>query len=185
MYTTEKDEPKLFTRGNGKVGQDISHAIPYLNLPTKKNITIRGELIMTKKKFNKNWSKKFGNARNMIAGTANAKESFPERWADIDFIAYEVIQPQLIPSEQFKFLKKNMKSSGTVINTKKTNISNDILSKYLTTWREDYKYDIDGVIVVDDHEYPRTSKNPKHAFAFKMVLSDQVVESKVVDGLES
>ena len=35
--------------------------------------------------------------------------------------------------------------------------------------------------MVDNHQYPRTSKNPKHAFAFKMVLSDQMVESKVVD----
>ena len=69
----------------------------------------------------------------------------------------------------------------TVINKKKTEISNESLSKYLTKWRENYDYDIDGVIVVDDHEYPRTSKNPKHAFAFKMVLSDQIVESKVVD----
>ena len=130
---------------------------------------------MTKNKFNKNWSDKFGNARNMIAGTANAKESFPERWADIDFIAYEVIQPELIPSKQFKFLKqtKIMGSGGTVINKKVNEISNEILSNYLTKWRENYQYDIDGVIVVDDHQYPRTSKNPKHAFAFKMVLSDQ------------
>lgn len=183
LYTTEEDEPKMYTRGNGRVGQDISHAIQYLNLPSEKNITIRGELIMTKNKFQKNWSDKFGNARNMIAGTANAKESFPERWADIDFIAYEVIQPELIPSKQFKFLKqtKIMGSGGTVINKKVKEISNEILSKYLTKWRENYQYDIDGVIVVDDHQYPRTSKNPKHAFAFKMVLSDQVVESKVVD----
>ena len=45
---------------------------------------------------------------------------------------------------------------------------------------ENYQYDIDGVIVVDDHQYPRIKKS-KHAFAFKMVLSDQIVESKVVD----
>jgi NAD-dependent DNA ligase len=181
LYTTEGDEPKMYTRGNGKVGQDISHAIQYLNLPIQKDITIRGELIMTKEKFKENWSDKFGNARNMIAGTANAKESFPERWTDIDFVAYEVIQPELIPSKQLKLLKKLMGDEHTVICKKKTKISNEILSQYLTDWRENYKYDIDGVIVVDNHQYPRTSKNPKHAFAFKMVLSDQIVESKVVD----
>ena len=181
LYSTEGDEPKLYTRGNGRVGQDISHAIQYLNLPNQKGITIRGELIMTKEKFKENWSDKFGNSRNMIAGTANAKESFPERWEDIDFIAYEVIQPQLIPSKQLKLLKKIMGDDSTVICRKRDVISNEILSEYLTKWRECYKYDIDGVIVVDNHEYPRTSKNPKHAFAFKMVMSDQVVESKVVD----
>ena len=45
---------------------------------------------MRKQVFNMNWSDRFKNVRNMIAGTANAKESFPERWADIDFVAYEV-----------------------------------------------------------------------------------------------
>ena len=51
----------------------------------------------------------------------------------------------------------------------------------LIDWRENYDYDIDGIIVADDKKYPRTSKNPKHAFAFKTVLDDQIVESKVVD----
>ena len=41
MYSTEGEEPKLFTRGNGKIGQDISHAIKYLQLPEVKDITIR------------------------------------------------------------------------------------------------------------------------------------------------
>ena len=62
-----------------------------------------------------------------------------------------------------------------------TNVDKSKLSKYLVDWRENYDYDIDGIIVADDKIYPRTSKNPKHAFAFKTVLDDQVVESKVVN----
>lgn len=178
-YSTMGDKPTLFTRGNGKVGQDISHAIPYLNLPIKKGIEIRGELLMKKEVFEKNWSDKFANVRNMIAGTANAKESFPERWNDIDFVAYEVITPELTPSQQFQFLKKH--NTITVINKRFKKFSKNTLSRYLVDWRENYEYDIDGIIVADNHTYPRTSKNPKHAFAFKMVLGDQVVESKVVN----
>ena len=60
-------------------------------------------------------------------------------------------------------------------------VSNDILSQLLVDWRENYDYEIDGIINCHDKIYPRTSKNPQHAFAFKMVLSDQIVESKVVD----
>ena len=48
LYTTEGSEPKLYTRGDGKVGQDISHLIPYLRLPKTKNIVIRGEFIIPK-----------------------------------------------------------------------------------------------------------------------------------------
>jgi NAD-dependent DNA ligase len=51
----------------------------------------------------------------------------------------------------------------------------------LVEWRQDYEYEIDGVIVASDHIYPRVNGNPDHAFAFKMVLSDQVAEAKVVD----
>ena len=179
LYTNEGSEPKLYTRGNGIVGQDISHAIKYLKLPLNENITIRGELIMKKEVFNKRWSKKFANCRNMIAGTANAKDSFPKRWKDIDFVAYEVINPVLKPSEQMKYLTNlNVITVKSGI-TKK--MSNELLSKLLVDWRENYDYEIDGIINCHDKIYPRTSKNPEHAFAFKMVLSDQIVESKVVD----
>ena len=51
----------------------------------------------------------------------------------------------------------------------------------MIAWRDDYKYEIDGVICINDEIYPRTTGNPEHAFAFKMVLSDQVVEVKVID----
>ena len=178
-YSTMGDKPLLFTRGNGKVGQDISHAIEYLGLPTQKGIEIRGELLMKKDVFENNWSERFANVRNMIAGTANAKESFPERWNDIDFVCYEVVTPHLTPSQQFALIKKLNVIS--VINKKMKKINKSVLSKYLVDWRENYEYDIDGIIVADDKKYPRTSKNPKHAFAFKTVLDDQIVESKVVD----
>ena len=178
-YSTMTGEPKLFTRGNGKVGQDISHAIEFLGLPTDVQIEIRGELLMKKDVFQEKWSDKFSNVRNMIAGTANAKESFPDRWDDIDFVCYEVITPELKPSKQFALIKKlNIIS---VIHKKMTSVDKSKLSNYLIDWRENYDYDIDGIIVADDKIYPRTSKNPKHAFAFKTVLDDQVVESKVVN----
>ena len=35
-------------------------------------------------------------------------------------------------------------------------------------------------MICDDKVYQRTSSNPKHAFAFKVVLSDQVAEAHVV-----
>ena len=178
-YSTKGDKPVLFTRGNGKIGQDISHAIEFLGLPTEKGIEIRGELLMKKDIFETNWGDKFANVRNMIAGTANAKESLPERWNDIDFVCYEVVTPQLTPSEQFKLIKKH--NIISVIQKPMKKINKTVLSKYLIDWRENYEYDIDGIIVADDKTYPRTSKNPKHAFAFKTVLADQIVESKVVD----
>jgi NAD-dependent DNA ligase len=60
-------------------------------------------------------------------------------------------------------------------------LSNERLSELLIKWRADYAYEIDGIICIDDKSYPRTTGNPAHAFAFKMVLSDQVAEALVTD----
>lgn len=38
LYSTEGDKPKLYTRGNGKIGQDVSHLIPFLRLPKTKEL---------------------------------------------------------------------------------------------------------------------------------------------------
>jgi NAD-dependent DNA ligase len=51
----------------------------------------------------------------------------------------------------------------------------------LLDWRKSYQYEIDGVIVCNDRIYPRVEGNPDHAFAFKMVMTDQQAEAKVVD----
>ena len=51
----------------------------------------------------------------------------------------------------------------------------------MVEWRNKYVYEIDGIIVTNNKIYERKSGNPEHAFAFKMVLSDQVAEAKVVD----
>jgi NAD-dependent DNA ligase len=66
-------------------------------------------------------------------------------------------------------------------NENKSTLTNELLSETLIEWRQVYIYEIDGVIVTDDKIYPRKPGNPEHAFAFKMVLSDQIAEAKVVD----
>ena len=183
LYSSENGEYKLYTRGNGSVGQDISHLIPFLRLPTTPNLTIRGELIMKKTTFIEKYNDKFSNSRNLVAGLVNQKKIEPERFKDMDFVAYEVIKPSLKPSEQMELLEKE--DVITVINETKTDIDNSLLSEILVDWRENYEYTIDGVIVSNDKIYPRTTKNPEHGFAFKMVLSDQIAEAKVLNVLWS
>ena len=101
---------------------------------------------------------------------------------DVRFVAYEVIKPQQKPSEQMEFLKTL--DIETVFNkiVVADSLTNEMLSELLIDGRKNYMYEIDGIIVTDDKVYPRkTSGNPEHAFAFKMVLSDQVAEANVVD----
>ena len=178
LYTTEGDEPKLYTRGDGKVGQDISHLIPYLKLPTESGLVVRGEFIMAKSTFISKYASRFANGRNLVAGVVNSV-TVRETVHDVDFVVYEVIIPDVKPSQQME----KIKSAGfiTVRNESKTEVTNDELSKYLVDWRKNYDYEIDGIIVTNDNIYKRSSGNPDHSFAFKMVLSDQMAETKVLD----
>jgi NAD-dependent DNA ligase len=178
LYSTEGKEAKLYTRGNGTVGQDISHLIPYLRLPKTKGIVIRGELIIPKVVFIEKYKTKFANPRNMVAGIVNQK-SINDAVVDLHFVAYEVIKPEKIPSKQMEYLETI--NVERVLYTVSEKISNELLSHLLVEWRRYYMYEIDGIIVTNDKLYPRKSGNPEHSFAFKMVLTDQIVEAKVVD----
>ena len=178
LYTTEGSAPKLYTRGDGKVGQDVSHLIPHLRLPKTKGIAIRGEFIIPKAVFDSKYKNKFANPRNMVAGIINHK-SINEAIKDLQFVAYEVIVPVKKPSEQMEFL--TTLEVEVVLWKTESAITNELLSETLVDWRKNYIYEIDGVIVTNDAKYTRKDGNPDHAFAFKMVLSDQVAEAKVVD----
>ena len=184
MYSTEGGVPKLYTRGNGKVGQDISHFIPFLRLPpaSSGSIVVRGEFVIPKKVFHDKYSSTFANPRNFVAGIVNRQTIDESVVRDLHFVAYEVIVPQLKPSAQMQMLvdhgfeavmNRGIMTAG--------DLTNELLSETLIKWRAEYLYEIDGVIVTDDKIYNRAAGNPEHSFAFKMVLSDQIAEAKVVD----
>lgn len=180
LYTTEGPTPKLYTRGDGKVGQDISHLIPYLNLPTKKDIVVRGEFIMPKSVFTEKYATAFANPRNLVAGLVN-RLTVDERARDLHFVTYEVVKPVLTVGEQMTALAQY--GFETVGHRQETTLTNEMLSTILVDWRHNGVYEADGVIVADDDVHPRVSGNPEHAFAFKMALSEQMAEAKVVDVL--
>jgi DNA ligase (NAD+) len=181
LYTFNQGSNKLFTRGNGTVGQDVSHLIPYLKLPSnlEKDLAIRGEFIMSKQTFLTKYAAKFANIRNMVAGIINSK-TITDAVLDLEFVAYELIEPVLKPSDQLAFLKQI--GLNCVLSTLQTNkLNNTLLSEILIDWRSNYAYEIDGIIVTNDAIAPRVKGNPEHAFAFKMVLSDQIAEAIVTD----
>ena len=198
LYIIKNGDKHLYTRGNGRVGQDISHLIPYLQLPDIgdikdiKNIekktnelVIRGEFLISKVNF-KDKFKGSSNPRNTVSGIINRLTVEPEKLKYVDFVAYECIYPEVPPLEQMQYLEKiNVKCVlyKKIGNETKYILSNEFLSALLVEWRDSYQYEIDGIIVAHNKIYPRKSGNPEHAFAFKMVLSDQIAEAKVVDVL--
>jgi len=195
MYVLKAGEKKakLYTRGDGTYGQDVSHLIPYLPLPTSyeqhEELTIRGEFIISKEVFENKYKGQYSNARNLVSGIINSKTIEPEKVKNMDFVIYEVIKPNLLPSKQFDLLKQfeniGLKIVWNELINNSEALTNDVLSDRLTFMRDNYSYEIDGIICADDNIHNRTKDNPEHAFAFKMVLGDQVAEVKVVDVLWS
>lgn len=180
-------EAKLYTRGDGKVGQDVSHLISAIHLSAITHldqtypVAVRGEFILPKKIFDEKYKDAFANPRNLVSGIVNSK-TIDDKTRDLHFVAYEVVDPPMKPSAQMAqlaTLRHEVVMHRTVSGP--TDLTNEMLSELLLDWRKNYMYEIDGVIVTDDQVYPRKSGNPDHAFAFKMVISDQMAEAKVVD----
>ena len=177
---------KLYSRGNGNEGKDISYLLDYIDIPKikktiiNKGIVIRGEILISKENF----KKIKGNAKNtrsFISGISNLKKLDEIKEHDlklVDLVCFEVILPQLLPNHQFDFLKNN-KFKLVDYNIEKC-IDFKFLENKLLERKEQSKYDIDGIIVCQNKIYPRNiDKNPKHAIAFKMDM--EFAFSNVID----
>lgn len=173
-------EQQLMTRGDGRIGQDISYLIPLLHLPViPPGSAVRGEFILPKSVFADKYSQTFANARNLVSGIINAKTVETDKVRDMHFVVYEVIAPVLPPSEQMAWLAQHRLE--TVQHVSNRDLTNETLSETLLDWRTVYAYEMDGLVVTQDAMVPRKPGNPEHAFAFKMALSENSAEAKVVD----
>jgi NAD-dependent DNA ligase/DNA polymerase/3'-5' exonuclease PolX len=183
LYVWAEGKGKLYTRGDGSVGQDITHLLKFLRLPEGKDgekVVVRGEFIIPKKVFESKYAETFANARNLASGIINSK-TIDAKVNDLHFVAYEVIEPAAIPSVQLAHVAQL--GFEVVKYERMESITNESLSATLLDWRSSYDYEIDGIIVADDHIHIRKDGNPDYAFAFKMLMGDQLAEAKVVDVL--
>ena len=159
---------KLFTRGNGTYGTDISNLVRYLKLPKiDEDLYIRGELIISKNKFETKFKKDFKNARNLVSGVVNSKKVNTKAAKSIDFIVYEILGKKLKPEDQVNYLKTL--GFKTPMYKILKDIDENILEKELLEMRTKCIYEIDGIVCTNNEIYVRNkSSNPKYAFAFKI-----------------
>lgn len=200
MFAIGKDKTySLFTRGDGMYGRNISSYVKYFNDKYKSTddifakdevasrvkksfpLLVRGELILSKK----GWEAikhKGSNARNVIAGTLNAKTPDEEIARHIDFVAYELIEPKMPFYDGLQFLK----SIGFDVVYHRlvdpTDINRDTLTKFLMDRRKNSEYEIDGIVVRDNKNHKIVKgENPKYAFAYKTMLTHDSAEVTVLN----
>lgn len=198
MFVYKDGKKKMYTRGDGTEGSDISYLVQYIDtFPTefKEDITVRGELIIKKKLFNdkyydrqtdkktkKSKERSYKNARNMVSGLVGAKTIRPGLF-DVNFVAYEIVGNETMekPSVQFSKLQ-NM--GFTVAKNKKVNSERnvDFFVDLHNNFKKESEYEIDGIIVQSDVSYDRNSTgNPPYMFAFKVNSDQNIHETTVLD----
>lgn len=178
---------QALTRGNGEIGEDITpNARTIKSLPLVLNkpvdITVRGEVFISKSEFEKvNRSQlemgrnPFSNPRNAASGSLRQKDSKISATRGLDIFVFDILSA--IP-EEIKTHDEGMeylKSLGFKMITKKKymdiKLLHDEILKYENT-RDDLDYEIDGMVVkVNSYraceELGDRTKTPKWAVAYK------------------
>lgn len=171
---------KLYRRGTGKVGADVSHLIPHVvsKKAAATKLVVRGEIVIAKADFDGSVAV---DARSAVNALVNKKAvGGPDPVLDAArFVAYEVVEPRMDKADQFKALK----AAGFEVAWHETcaTIDDDMLAAKFAERRRASKYNVDGVVVQAAGVHAVGDKNPTYAFAFKSVQQDQGRTTVVTD----
>ena len=183
LFYKNNDDIKIYTRGNGTEGQDISHLRNYITFPsiTENKFVIRGELIISRSNWEK--IKDIGsNARNVVAGAIHSKIINKDLMSNIDFIAYDILFPKMKIEDVFNYFTKNNIKCANYVLWDLDNINLQSLSNHLELRRNESDYEVDGIVVYNNKIHKVINgKNPKYAFAFKSILTHEQAEVTVTD----
>jgi len=159
---------KIFTRGDGIYGTDITFIKDYIKFPSKipEGFAVRGELLLSKK----NWElfKDIGaNPRNVVAGLINSKTIKKDIIEKVDYVVYDVYNERMKNEDALKLAKK-LKFKIVKYKVIKDTISNDKLFELLKDFKKNSEYEIDGIIITHNKPYNiKYNDNPDYSFAFK------------------
>jgi NAD-dependent DNA ligase len=185
LYYWHENKAHLYKRGDEQIGSDISFLIPYIPSLNKfkefkeKTLAIRGELIISLDNYD-NYKGDKTNPRSMVAGLTNKKTIDPNITKLIDFVAYEMVTPREIHTDQLKNIDKY--GFITVHHSLQKTITFEKLIELLQDRKKSGKYECDGIIITDNnlHNINKT-KNPEYAFAFKELPEKNTAECKVIE----
>ena len=176
IVVDNKGKYKIYTRGDGYFGTDITHIKDYLkSIPKKlpKGLAVRGELLLSKENWEK--IKHTGvNPRNVVAGIINRKTIDKDVLELIDFVAYELLSEKIEINIALDYIKKiGFKIANKQLINKVLN--NDELLDYLKLFKSNSLYEIDGIVITHNKYHPfKDGKNPDYSFAFKAnILLDE------------
>ena len=182
------------TRGNGIVGEDITHNVKtFSNIPLKinykKKIHIIGEAYIdfdTFEKINKKMplDRKYKNPRNLVSGTVKQLDSSICKSRQVKFIGYILEDSDLhTKEEQIEFIKKMGFQSTEYIKLNKNNNDIEEYIEKLKNSAKEKQIPIDGLVNMYNDinigiSLGSTEHHPLHSLAFK--FNDEVEITKLI-----
>lgn len=174
------------TRGNGIVGENITHNAKVVNsilqeIPYKERLVIDGEIICDKATFEE-FKDEFKNPRNFAAGSIRLLDSAECARRKLTFVAWEVIEGY----NHIQFLAGKLyeiKCLGFTVVPWDIDREIENTSKYLIEQAEKYKYPIDGLVFkFNNCEYGKslgaTAHHANNAIAYK--FADELYDTKLI-----
>ncbi len=170
-------EKKLYLRGNGIQGQDVSHLVGKIQglVNVSSDVYIRGELIVPRKLIS--------NARNWVNGIIHQKKPRGEDMAQIQFVAYNLYggEKERRRSDQFTQLQ----AWGFLVPWFQTfsTLTVDQCNGLFTNCRNENVYECDGVVIGRDVvpvALDKKASNPTDMIAYKVPSDDQRAETTVI-----
>ncbi|KZY55582.1 DNA ligase (NAD(+)) LigA [Oleiphilus sp. HI0068] len=194
------------TRGDGKVGEDITHNVRTINsIPLRllgsgfpDELEVRGEIFMPLVSFNRlneeaqtNGDKLFVNPRNAAAGSLRQLDSKVTAKRQLKMCAYSVGYSSGLglPSSHFSTLEK-LNEWGFVVNSDMQQLQNIeeciAYCEMLSDKRSSLDYEIDGIVFkVDDFaaqmELGFVARAPRWAVAYKFPAQEELTVLESVD----
>jgi len=181
------------TRGNGEVGEDVTHNVKVfknvpLKIPYENDLKIRGEAVISYsdfEKINENLSdnEKYKNPRNLCSGTVRQLNSEICAGRSVQFFAFAPVG-ELMPdlkSERLKLLEK-LGLSVVAHNIVDRNSVKNHVDEYQNRVSE-LDFGTDGLVLTyNSSKYSEslgvTSKFPKDSIAFKW--ADELAKTKII-----
>ena len=185
---------RLATRGNGEVGEDITHNAPFihglmLNIPLSGHVIIRGEALMSYNDFeiiNATLSveEQYKNPRNLASATVRAQKGKNMFDRPIWFHAFKLVSFQNEKSATRSFIKEleMMEQAGFCVVEHEVCSPENLIEQMNEFSKRvaEYEFPVDGLVVAsDDVSYaeaqPIKTKYPDKLVGFAFKWEDETV----------
>lgn len=181
VITNGTRSEKLTTRGDGTKGKNVTHLLPYLNIPRLEfSLDIIGELYTPTEAFDRVGALYgYTSALGMTVGITNRKDSFnPEEAKELKFAPFEIVKSTETPEVQI--IQLTMIGFQPPYAIKANELSMKFLEQFYQERRLSAIYDMDGIVIKQNrYVVSPLDEKPRHIVAFKM--DDESIETTVTE----